>query len=301
MPKTVGIAVITHCSKKHLPYCLPALLTSKLRPRVMVVNSSSNDGTVELAQELGAETLVIPRAEFNHGATRERARKALGTDVVIMITPDAYVVNPDALEYLIDPIIKGDAAVSYARQIPHDGAGFFERFHRDFNYPHESHIRGLDDLPTYGSYTFFCSNSFAAYCNHALDAVGGFEHVLLGEDTVAVSKLLREGHKIAYVSEAIVKHSHTYTLEQEFRRTFDTGLARKGYAHYFKGAASDSKRGVEYTKRMFKELAQTRPSSIPYAIAQTFVRYAAYKIGQASVNAPIWLKKRLSSQDFYWN
>lgn len=300
MSKTVGIAIITHCSKKHLPYCLPPLLSSKLRPRVMVVNSSSHDGTVELAQEFGAETLVIPRAEFNHGTTRERARKALGTDIVIMITPDAYMVNDDALELLIAPILNGSAKVSYARQIAHDGAGFFERFHRDFNYPPTSHIRSLNDLSTYGPYTFFCSNSFAAYCNHALDEVEGFEHVLLGEDTVAVAKLLRKGYKVAYVAEAIVKHSHTYTLEQEFRRTFDTGLARKGYSHHFEGAASDSKRGVQYTKHMIKELAKKRPTAIPYAIAQTCVRFAAYKIGQASVHAPTWWKKRLSSQDFYW-
>lgn len=300
MSKTVGIAIITHNAKHHLPYCLPPLLSSKLRPRVMVVNSSSQDGTVELAKEFGVETLVIPRAEFNHGATREKARKALGTDIVIMVTPDAYMVNKDGLEQLVAPILSGTAKACYAKQIAHDGAAFFERFHREFNYPQESQLRGIEDLPKYGAYTFFCSNSFAAYCNHALDEVGGFEHVLLGEDTVAVSKLLRKGHKIAYVAESIVKHSHSYTLKQEFQRTFDTGLARKGYAHHFEGASSDSKRGMEYTKTMLKRLMNERPKAIPYAIIQTFVRFAAYKIGRASVAAPKWLKQRLSSQDFYW-
>lgn len=301
MSKTVGVAVITHCAKKHLPYCLPPLLTSKLHPRVMVVNSSSNDGTVELAQEFGAETLVIPRAEFNHGTTRERARKALGTDIVIMVTPDAYIADPHALEKLIEPILNGEAAVAYARQLPHDGAGFFEKFHRDFNYPLESQLRGIEDVSRYGVYTFFCSNSFAAYSNSALDDIGGFEHVLLGEDTVAVSKLLRKGYKIAYVADALVKHSHAYTLSQEFRRTFDTGLARKGYAHHFEGAPSDAKRGVEYTRQMMKALLQSSPQKIPYALVQTVVRFVAYKIGQKSVSAPVWFKKLLSSQDFYWN
>lgn len=298
--KTVGVAVITHCAKNHLSYCLPPLLKSKLKPRVMVVNSSSNDGTVELAEQFGAETLVIPRAEFNHGTTREKARKALGTDIVIMITPDAYMVNKDALEKLIEPIVNGAASVSYGRQIAHDGAGFFEKYHRDFNYPSESHVRSFEDVNDYGPYIFFCSNSFAAYSNKALDEVEGFEHVLLGEDTVATAKLLRKGHKIAYVADAIVQHSHSYTLEQEFRRTFDTGLARKGYKHHFEGVAADTKRGVQYTKRMLSELSRERPSLIPYALTQTLVRFVAYKIGQASVNAPTWLKKKLSSQDFYW-
>jgi len=297
---TIGVAIMTHSAKKHLPFCLSPLLKSKLPLRIMVVNSSSHDGTVELAEKMGVETLVVPRNEFNHGTTREKARQALGTDIVVMMTPDAYLAHPEAVEKLIAPILDGTAAVSYGRQIAHDGAKFFERFHRDFNYPLESHIRGLNDLEMYGPYTFFCSNSFAAYSNKALDEVEGFEHVLLGEDTVATAKLLRKGYKIAYVAEAIAQHSHAYTLTQEFKRTFDTGLARKVYQHHFEGASSDTKRGVQYIKQMFKELSRKEPSLIPYAALQTLVRYVAYKIGAASCNAPMWLKRKLSSQDFYW-
>ena len=74
---TVGVAVITYKAVALLPECLPALLESPLKPRVLVVNSSSGDGTVELARKMGAETLVIPRYEFNHGTTRELARDQL--------------------------------------------------------------------------------------------------------------------------------------------------------------------------------------------------------------------------------
>jgi rhamnosyltransferase len=72
---SIGVILITHNAKHHLPHCLPPLLNSSLKPRVLVVNSSSNDGTLELAQEMGAETLAIPRKQFNHGLTRELARK----------------------------------------------------------------------------------------------------------------------------------------------------------------------------------------------------------------------------------
>ena len=44
---SVGVIVVTHNAKKHLAHCLPYLLNSELCPRVLVVNSSSNDGTVE--------------------------------------------------------------------------------------------------------------------------------------------------------------------------------------------------------------------------------------------------------------
>lgn len=296
----VGVAIITHNAKKHLKYCLPPLIQSPLKPRVLVVNSSSNDGTVELAREMGAETLIIPRADFNHGSTREKARHHLKTEIVAMITPDAYLCDLNALGKLVAPLTEKKASIAYARQIPHDNADFFESFPRSYNYPNESHIRGIEDTPIYGVYTFFCSNSCAAYLNAALDEAGGFASVLLGEDTTAVAKLLRKGHKIAYVAEAIAKHSHRYSLVEEFRRSFDTGLARKEYGDLLKCESGDGKRGLGYVKEMCRQLAVKKPYLLPYAFSHVFAKWLGYQVGKYSVNAPLWWKKQLSSQDFYW-
>jgi rhamnosyltransferase len=298
---SIGVIVITHTAERHLRKCLPPFLNSPLKPRVLVVNSSSNDGTVDLAKQLGAETLVIPRAEFNHGSTRERARKHLGTDIVVMITPDAYAKDCFVLEKLVSPLLKEEASVCYARQIPHEGANFFESFSRKFNYPENGHIRGIENVETFGIYTYFCSNSCAAYNQKALDDIGGFKHVLLGEDTVAVASLLNKGHKIAYVADAIVRHSHGYTLAQEFRRNFDTGLARKGFRNLLAKGGSDSKRGKAYVEEMLKTLLKSKPQLIPYAFIQSGIKWLGYKIGSMSENAPLWFKKRLTSQDFYWS
>lgn len=297
---SLGVAIITHRAKHHLPKCLPPLLKSPLQPRILVVNSSSQDGTAELAQEMGAEVLLIPRNEFNHGTTRERARKHLGTKIVAMMTPDAYPLNEELLSHLVKPLVEGSASVAYARQIPHDGADFFESFPREFNYPAQSEVRSFADVKRLGIYTYFCSDTCAAYLNEALDDIGGFEQALFGEDTVAVAKLLKKGHHLAYVAEAIVKHSHRYTLLQEFRRHFDIGLARKGYADLIADGGSDSKRGASFVKQLFKKVAREKPYLLPYAFVQTAVKFCGYKIGQSSTRAPHWFKKTFSSQDFYW-
>lgn len=297
----IGIAIITHNSKKHLPYCLPSLINSPLKPRILVVNSSSQDGTVELAQKMGVETLVVERNTFNHGVTREKARQHLNTEIVVMMTPDAYMVSPDSLARLIEPILNGKASISYARQLPHIGATFFESFAREFNYPEEGHIRSIKDLSEYGVYTYFCSNSCAAYLNKALDEINGFEEVLLGEDTVVAAKLLKKGHYIAYVSEALVRHSHNYGLIQEFRRNFDIGLARQAYADLLKCNHGDHKRGLNYCMAMFKELACEKPYLLPYAFIQTATKFLGYTLGKFMCNASDSYKKWFSSQDFYWN
>jgi len=264
------------------------------------VNSSSLDGTLELAKKMGAETLAVPRAEFNHGLTREKARKILGTDIVVMCTPDAYAVDSHVLEHLIEPLKQKEVAISYARQIPHDPHNLFEAFPREFNYPQKSHIRGKGDIPLYGVYTYFNSDSFAAYKNSCLDEIGGFCEVLLGEDTLACACLLDLGYKIAYRAEAVVKHSHSYTLSQEFHRSFDIGLARRAQKKWLLPGGKDEKRGAAYAAAFASRLFLKSPKKLPYAFLQTLVKYFGYRLGRASYNLPTWWKKQFSGQDFYW-
>lgn len=299
---TVGVAVITYKAVKQLPACLPPLLASPLKPRVLVVNSSSNDGTVELARQMGAETLVHPRHEFNHGGTREMARKALGTDIVVMITPDAIAQGPDMIEKLIRPLAEGRAAAAYARQLPHDGAGFFEAFAREYNYPAVSELRGIEDAPRYGSYTFFCSDSCAAWSNSALDAVGGFDATLSLEDTIAVAKLLHAGHKVAYVADALVKHSHFYPPAAEFRHYFDVGYVRSKYRDLLFIRGGDEARGRKFFATTVRRLMKVNKGLIPYAFLLTGAKYLGYKAGYYCYgrSLPVWLMSRLSSQDYYW-
>lgn len=296
---TIGIVVPTLNSRNYLKKCLVPLRDSPLKPRLLVIDSSSEDGTIEEAQSLGAEVLVIPRREFNHGLTREKARQYLKTDIVVMVTADAYAVDASVLEKLVDPLVKGDASIAYARQLPRPGASFFEAFPRVYNYPLKSHIRSIQDLEKYGAYTFFCSDSCAAYSNSALDEIGGFPEVLLGEDTVVTAKLLRTGHRIAYVAEAEVHHSHAYSLLQEFQRYFDTGFARRTYRAILE--VSDVKRGASFVKAMLAELAKQDPHLLPYACLQTFMKWLGYQLGRNSLQAPRWFKKLCSSQKYYWN
>lgn len=298
---SVGVVIPTYHASKHLKKCVEPLLQSSVKPRILVIDSSSKDNTVEIAKQLGLECIVIPQTEFNHGLTRERGRKILNTDIVVMMTQDAYPVNSHMLEELIKPIASGQAAAAYARQLPHHGATFLESFSRHFNYPANSHIRHLSEIDQYGIYMFFCSNSCAAYLNRALDDIGGFTDALFGEDTVAVAKLLQRSYSIAYCASAQVRHSHDYSLKQEFFRHFDIGLARHSYKDLIAIGGKDSKRGKNFVKLLMKSLIKDKPFLIPYACLHIFAKLAGYKLGQASLQAPTWIKKRLSSQSYYWS
>jgi len=265
-----------------------------------VIDSSSRDGSAELAAKFGAEVFSIPQGDFNHGTTREMARHLLGTDIVVFMTQDAIAVGDDMVGNLVAPIVAGDAVISYARQIPHDGADFFERFSREFNYPPTSEIRSAEDIARIGPRTFFCSDSCCAWSNAALSSVGGFRETLTAEDVAAAARLIHAGHKIAYEAGAVVKHSHRYTLFQEFRRHFDTGHFRAEHGNLLFGNGGDEKHGAAFTKEMLKRLSRKCPWKIPYAFLLTASKLAGYYVGYYGRRLPASWKVRLSSQPYYW-
>ena len=53
------------------------------------------------------------------------------------------------------------------------------------------------------------------------------EHLISTEDTYAGARMLLAGYTLAYVSDAMVYHSHNYTVFQEFKRYFDIGVFHK--------------------------------------------------------------------------
>lgn len=296
----IGVVVVTHAARHHLPHCLPPLLGSPLRPRVLVVNSSSSDGTVELACEMGAETLVVPRHHFNHGLTRELARRHLATSVVVMLTPDAYPEDSGFVDRLTLPIREQRAAVAYGRQTPREAADLLERVGRAFNYPAQSQLRSLDDWATYGSYTHFCSNACAAWSNRALDAIGGFRATLVSEETIAVAELLARGERIAYVADAVVRHSHDYRVLDELRRHFDVGLTRAWFHDLLLAREPDEVRGRAFVAELIGSVLREKPSLLPRALLSVAARLVGYRLGLCGRHLPIALARRLSGQDYFW-
>jgi rhamnosyltransferase len=297
---SVGAVVVTHRAREHLARCLPPLFRSSLRPRVLVVNSSSGDGTVELARDLGAETLTVPRQAFNHGLTRELARRRLGTEFTVMLTPDAYPLRDDLVERLTAPLRHGVAAVAYGRQVAGEGAGLLERVGREFSYPAESHVRGAADWPEHGSYTRFCSNACAAWSSRALDAIGGFKPTLVSEETIAVAELLARGERVAYVAEAVVEHAHRHDLAGAFRRHFDVGYTRRLYDDLLLAGEGDGARGRCLAATLLRRARREAPGELARILGQLAASWLGYRAGLVGQRLPRAVAKRLSGQDYFW-
>ena len=297
---TIGVVILTLNAANDLAYCVKYIQKSRGVNKVLVLDSSSIDSTSTLSRSLGLDFHLLPRFQFNHGATRELARKLLGTDIVVMLTQDAFATGTESISDLVAPLLDGRADVAYGRQLPKAGADVFESFPREFNYSVQSQIRRLSDAPQLGAFTFFCSDSFAAYKQSSLDAIGGFPTVLTNEDYFAVARILENGGAIAYVAEATVLHSHRYTLKEEFQRYFDTGYVRGERPWVQKLVGNAEAHGASMVKALFKRLLKTQPWLMPYAILQVGAKWLGYRIGFYSIHAPLWWKQALSGQKYYW-
>jgi len=282
---------------------LDCLRMQDYRPdRLLLVDSSSDDDTVTLARDFGFEITTISRREFSHGGTRQSCVNRLtDVDIIVFLTQDAVLASPHALSRLLrefdDPKVGG----AYGRQLPRPGAGAIETHARLFNYPDESSVRTIDDIPRLGMKTSFISNSFAAWRRQALLAIGGFPtHTIQNEDTHAASRMILAGWKVAYAADACVYHSHSLTWRQEFQRYFDIGVfhARDPWIREKFGQAGGE--GLRFVYAEMKYLRQQRPSAIPSAMVRTFLKLLGYKLGNHERRFPRWTKRLLSANRRFW-
>lgn len=271
---------------------------------VLILDSGSDKKYLKKAQRLdNVKIKDIDSREFNHGGTRRlAAAECRECDIYVYMTQDAIPADETAIEKLSEAFKNKKIGCAYGRQLPHKGAGFFAGTAREFNYPPQSYIRRLEDKKSYGIKTAFLSDSFAAYRKEALEEAGGFpEDVILGEDMYTAAKMLMKGWEAAYVAEARVYHSHSYTVWQEFRRYFDTGVfhAREGWLiKEFGRAEGEGKRFVMHEAREI--LKKKRPQLLIGMAVRDGIKYLGYALGKKEKYISEKIKAKLSMNKGYW-
>ena len=270
---------------------------------ILVIDSSSDDETVEVFKHAGAKVHSILRREFSHGGTRQLGVDMLSNaEIIIFMTQDAVPAGPHAFEKIHQCFENSQVGATYGRQLPRSGAGPIEAHARLFNYSNSSRLTGLDDRSTMGIKAVFLSNSFAAYRRADLLAVGGFpSHLIMGEDTYVAAKMLLAGKKIAYSAEASVFHSHNYNFREEFRRYFDAGVlhAREPWIRAQFGNAENE--GLRFVTSEFGFLLRQNPFLIPAAFFRTLLKFTGFQFGLREKKLPLVVKRRLGMLHAYWS
>jgi rhamnosyltransferase len=270
---------------------------------VVVIDSSSTDGSESVAIGHGFELHTIDARTFNHGRTRQEAvdRFAADRSFVVFLTQDAVVEGSATLASILDAFLEERVGAAYGRQLPHYGARPLEAHAAAFNYPPGSGTRWLSDRERLGTKTTYLSNSFAAYRIRALKECGGFpSDLILSEDACVAMKMLLSGWGIRYCADALVRHSHSYTITEEMRRYFDFGVVHAQAPQLVDAFGAPEGEGARFVASELRYVLRAAPWLLPEVVVRNAAKYAGYRLGRNYRRLPSRWRRGLSMTKSYW-
>ena len=251
--------------------------------RKLIIDSGSDDNTVELAIEKGFEVIEIPSLEFGHGKTRTLAAKELSDcKYVIYMTHDVFLQN-DALKNIIEFIKESsNLGVVYGKQnVDMKKSNIFEKRAREFNYPTESSVKSFSDKEKYGIKTVFSSDAFAIYDQEKLKAVGYFPaDINFSEDMFVAAKMIQAGFNVGYCATAEVLHSHNYSAIGEYKRYIEIGRFHREQPWIQENFGSNESEGLKAVISEFNYLIKSgKIHLLPSSLLRFSFKYLGYRYG----------------------
>jgi len=289
-----------------------ALQSQNCKPmQVVVVDSGSTDGSLDLSKQAGFTVLHTKAQDFNHGGTRQWAlnqgflnpEPSPPPEFIVFLTQDAILASPNALAELLQAFQDPQLAAAYGRQLPNPEASWLEAHTRSFNYPDTGRTIQLQDKASLGIKACFLSNSFAAFRLQALMAQGGFPaHLPLGEDTFTAAKLLLSGQSLRYQASAAVYHSHNYNGLQDFQRMFDTGVFHAQNPWLLQSFGKAEGEGVKLVRSQWHRLLQQPHfmQGLLQWLSTNALKLLGYKLGLAHQWLPKALVKKFAMNKVFW-
>jgi rhamnosyltransferase len=194
----------------------------------VAIDSGSGDGTAERLRAAGFRVETIPRREFDHGGTRDRAIALTRGDVVVLLTQDAVPLGRDWLLRMQQGFADPQVAGVWCRQVPRAdcppviarritawlGAETGLRIQR--LQPGET----LENLPPHERLRRCAFDNVASAVRRAVWERFPFGPRRFGEDLHFGLRVIAAGWSIAYQPLAVVEHSHSRTAWAEGKRTF---------------------------------------------------------------------------------
>ncbi|MCF3638478.1 glycosyltransferase [Rhizobium sp. TRM95111] len=215
----ISIVIRTLNEARHLDDLLLMIARQKTEGHeveTVLVDSGSTDGTVAIAQRRGCKITHILKSEFSFGRSLNRGCAVSSGDILVFISGHCVPVDDNWLQALCQPVLDGEVAYTYGRQIGDDDSNYSER--RIF----AKYFPAVSAVPQEG---FFCNNANSALLRRVWED-NPFDEGLTGlEDMDLAKRLVAAGHRVGYVAEAPVFHHHQESWAQVRRRFEREALA----------------------------------------------------------------------------
>jgi rhamnosyltransferase len=270
---------------------------------VLIIDSSSEDDTVERAKHYGWRTHVIPREEFDHGGTRNLAVSMSNGDFLVFLSQDATPADELWLQELLKPLhAEAMVGAAFSRQIARPSATARERFARMMNYPPSSRASVSPTSGRVGVRTYFLSNVSSATTRRAFEEAGGFPtRVILNEDGYYATRLLECGYTVVYAANSHVLHSHDYTIPVQFGRYFDIGVSHVCGPQALR-ASRTTGTGLRFALQQVWYLTRMAAWRDVWAsVFESLAKFVGYRLGRLHGFLPHRVRVALSWNKRYWS
>lgn len=236
MPGAVTVGIPVYNGARYLDEVLSAVRAQRVDREVelLVVDSGSTDGSLEIAERHGARIHRITKAEFSHGGTRNLMMEMAEGDHVAFITQDATPAHDGWLAALLEGFEQADdVALVFGPHDPRPDASHMIKAEMERHFASwGDHGREIDvqrlghsaaELVGYrsfpGRWTFF-SDVNGAVSRSAWREVP-YRTVPYAEDQLLGREMIEAGYAKVFHPGARVLHSHDYPPAQFLRRYFD--------------------------------------------------------------------------------
>ena len=227
----VPIVIPTRNAGPRLEEVLTAIAAQAgaFQPEVIAIDSGSSDGTLARLKRHGARILTVAPGEFNHGRTRNQAMNEVHSDFAVMLVQDAVPASPAWLASLLRPLLDDSSlAGTFARQIPRARASRITAHYlaQWVAAQPEARIAGpltvemFEHMPPEDRHWTCAFDNVCSCIRLSVWRDHPFPTTPIGEDLEWARDVLLAGHKLAYVPEAVVEHSHERPIAYELQRTY---------------------------------------------------------------------------------
>ena len=229
MEKGVSIIIPTYNGGQIFSKCLQMIGRQDYGGKIqlIIVDSGSTDGTIELAERAGALIKKIDRRRFHHANTRNEAVLLANFNSIVFTVQDAVPCSTSWFSDLDRSLSETDVAAVYIDQIPHDDANPYARFEIESISKArggKQKIQQIESLEAFREMSYdkayraiSLDNVCAIYRKELLINIP-FPEVDFAEDMAWAFKNMLLGHRVLYQPDIKVKHSHNRPPEYAFNR-----------------------------------------------------------------------------------
>lgn len=215
------VSVVVRCynESEHIGTLLHGLTHQTVQDfEVVLVDSGSTDGTLEVAQDYGVDEIVyIDPKDFSFGRALNYGCEAASGEFCVIASAHVYPRYDTWLEKLLEKFDGEKVALSYGKQRGNETTKFSEKQILKTWFP-EHDIDRQDDP--------FCNNANAAIRRELWERFPYNEQLTGLEDLDWAKRVQEAGYEISYAADAEVVHVHDETPGQILNR-----YRREAFAH----------------------------------------------------------------------